>query len=426
MDKLKIYNFYKGCINSGNIGDDVLFYILIYFYKYVIENKFNIKNVCINNNLKSFDIINNDLNIKDIVNYINDDNCIFIIGGGSIIHPLEISYTRFYLNNEKHSLFINGTGITCCNKSNINENNINNILINNDFSKNLFDDTFLKLNFETIQNFNNVYGGFRGIYEKSLYNHNTNKNLDYINDIGLFTDLIPINNNNINIENNNKKIILISSAYLGGSDAFKDVNMSYSEYNLYIENILVEFSIYLINNGYFIYLYFLGDNTEIYYYNKIIDKIDKNYIKYIDYFKEQKKIENLIDILKKCYIVIGVRLHSNIISNGLLIPSIHIAYGVKALNYVSTNELMEYCIPTFTNTLTFENLLNKFNLIVLNYDNIVEKLKFNKNKYFNKYFNNICDMLSKYIHNDYNKCEISYISEYPQKKIDSIFTINLN
>ena len=424
MNKL-IYNFYKGCVKSNNIGDDILLYILIYFYKRILIEKFNIKNVNINNILDKFNIDNVDLNIKDIVNNINDNNCIFIIGGGSIIHPLEITYTRFYNINDKHSLFLNGTGITDCTKSNINENNINDLLKCNNYNEYLFKDDFLKINFETISNFKNVYGGFRGIYEKQMYNFNTNNELDFINDIGLFSDLIPINKNDIIINNYNKKIILISSAYLGGIDVFKDNNMSYSDYNEYIENILVEFSINLINNGYYIYLYFFGDDTEIYYYNKIINKIDKNNHIYIDYFKGKKNFENTINILKKIHIVIGVRLHSNIISNGLLIPSIHVAYGIKAVNYSLTSDLIEYCIPTFTNTLTIENLTEKFNNIELNYYNIINKLKNNKEKYYELYSLNIYNMLSNYIKDNYENCDISYILEYPQIKTDAIFTLKL-
>jgi len=207
---MEINLLYKGCVISGNLGDDILFDIFKELIIIILQKKFNIKeNIIINNKNKK-------------INYKNYD--IFVVGGGSLIHPSEITYTSFDHQYDK-ILFINGTGITDCNeiknKENINLYNLDNLL---------FKHNFIEINFTNIHNYKKIYGGFRGILEKNMYSTYFNdknidyKNIDYINDIGLLSSIL-YKDNNITINSFNRKIILINPIRIYGLDCLKEKNL---------------------------------------------------------------------------------------------------------------------------------------------------------------------------------------------------------
>ena len=216
---MEINLLYKGCVISGNLGDDILFDIFKELIIIILKKKFNIKENTIIINEK-----NKEINYKDYD--------IFVIGGGSLIHPLEITYTSFDYQYDK-ILFINGTGITDCNeiknKEDINLYNSDNLL---------FKHNFIEINFTNIYNYKKIYGGFRGILEKNMYSTYFNdKNIDYINDIGLLSSIL-YKNNNITINLFNRKIILINPILISGLDCFKEENIDLHTYNKYIDECL--------------------------------------------------------------------------------------------------------------------------------------------------------------------------------------------
>jgi hypothetical protein len=388
---MEINLLYKGCVISGNLGDDILFDIFKELIIIILKKEFNIKeNKIINNNKKE-------------INYKDYD--IFVVGGGSIIHPLEITYTSFAAQYDK-ILFINGTGITDCNeiknKENIDLYNLDNLLFKNNF---------IEKNFTNIHNYKKIYGGFRGILEKNMYTSYFNdKNIEYINDIGLLSYILYKENDDININSFNRKIILINPIRIGGLDCLKEKDIDFNTYNKYIDECLFEFSKYLIENNYFVYILDFSNNLNQYYYEQIINRLDEVNRNYIDYYKSINKITNdILNIIKKSHIMIGTRLHSNIISNSLLIPSLNICYGIKSINYAITNNLENYSLTTYRKDLNLNNLIHKFNDLELNYENIKDILSININKTYNHYYENLNNMLSKLFNKDfYKNIEINY------------------
>ncbi len=385
---MEINLLYKGCVKSGNLGDDILFDIFKELIKIILNKNYNIRE--------------NKIIINKIINYENYD--FFVVGGGSIIHPLEITYTSFSKQFNK-ILFINGTGITDCNeiknKENINLYNLNNLLFKNNF---------IGINFTNIHNFKKIYGGFRGVLEQTMYSSYFNdKKIDYINDIGLLSYIL-YQDNNININSFNRKIILINPIRITGQDCLKETNIDFNTYNKYIDECLFHFSKYLIENNYYIYILDYSNNLNEYYYNQIINIIDEGNRKYIDYFKPLNKTTNdILNIIKKSHIMIGTRLHANIISNSLLIPSLNICYAIKNINYAITNNLEKYSLTSYKKDLNLNNLIQKFNNIESDYEQIKKNLKIIINKTYTNYYENLNKMLNeKFNKNNYKNIEINY------------------
>jgi polysaccharide pyruvyl transferase WcaK-like protein len=385
---MEINLLYKGCVISGNLGDDILFDIFKELIKIILK--------------KNFNIIENKIIINKIINYENYD--FFVVGGGSIIHPLEITYTSFAQQNDK-ILFINGTGITDCNeiknKENIDLYNIENLLFKN---------YFIEINFTNIHNFKKIYGGFRGILEKNIYSTYFNDNIiDYINDIGLLSYIL-YQDNNINIDSFNRKIILINPIRITGQDCLKETDEDFNSYNKYIDECLFILSKYLIENNYYIYILDYSNNLNEYYYKKIINIIDEGNIKYIDYFKPLNNTTiDILNIIKKSHIMIGTRLHANIISNSLQIPSLNICYAIKNINYAITNNLEKYSLTTYKKDLNLNNLIQKFNNIESDYDQIKNNLNIIINKTYTNYYDNLNKMLNEKFNKDnYKNIEINY------------------
>tara|TARA_B110001450_G_scaffold179923_2_gene168101 strand:+ start:2204 stop:3442 length:1239 start_codon:yes stop_codon:yes gene_type:complete len=396
---MNILCIYNGFSIANNLGDDILYPILIELFKYTLEHKFKI----LTKDIKKNNIIIDKINVPIIK----------IIGGGSIIHPLCESFTRFQYNNVESILFIAGTGFTDVNKSNILEENIYKLFDDKCFKQFMFNDNIIKTNYDRISYFkekNKQYGGFRGIFENELINHSYSSNIPIMNDMGLLSKIIIDKDyNNINLDYNsfNRKIIIINPINIGGIDAFKNKDLSYKDYNKYIDDVLIKFSIYLIKNGYFIYILSCASEKEEYFYNNIVLKLEDNEKKYVTYRQEICSLQDYIFLIKKAYLVIGTRLHCNIIANGLRIPSINIAYGIKNINYAITSQLLDYCVPTFKKYLSCEKLIDIFQNIINKYEDIVSILETTHNKCFNEYIENIEIMLKTLIVNEsYKSCNI--------------------
>lgn len=376
---------YRGCVVSGNLGDDILFYIFKKMITKVLVESYECNIIEYNKTKVILDV---------------DKYDVFVIGGGSIIHPLETSYTAFG-NNYKKLLFVNGTGMTDCNKIKDKEN-IDYYDKNKILDSLSFEDKNIKINFDRINNFNvnkNVYGGFRGVFEERLYNFYNKSSLRHINDIGILSNLIYNGKYNdlSKIESYHRKIILINPIRIGGIDCLKDKEQTLQNYNYFIDNVLFEVSKILIKQGYFIYIADFTNSLSKYYYDKIIITLPEEDKKYLNYMKHNgKDIQTSLSIIEQCYLVIGTRLHTDIIANSFLIPSVHIAYGIKHINYCLTNNLPNSYIPTFTKYLSKEALIEKISYTITNYDEIVKLLKLNYDKAYDNYYKEIKNMLSRF------------------------------
>ena len=392
---------YKGLINYGNIGDDIFYPLSIILCKKIIEKKFNIK---------LGKIIQN----KIIIN----DKIINITGGGSLIHPNQTNFTKFTKNNNNYLLL--GTGMTDQKLSMVNSSNINDFINNmNSYS---FKNDNIKSNLEILNYFqknNQLFGGFRGVYEEFICKKNGYK-FNHINDLGLLPDILleeielikyinNINDDHIPI-NKDRKIILINTCHIFGNDAFKDKDINYAKYNKTIADMFIKFGIFLIKNGYSIIIMpFHPSRIELnitdYIYKSIKNDIDLSENKFLMKIIKYNILSGL-KLLKQIHIAIGIRLHCNIICNGFLIPTINIAYGVKGVNYSVTNNLSKYIIPTFSKHLSFDKLKELFFDIENNYDNIQVLLKKNKEKTKSITYTEIEKMFHNYQLEKYNNFDI--------------------
>ena len=399
---------YKGLIKYGNIGDDIFYPISIILLKTILET-----------NLKKY---TNKI-VFDKINHSSKE--INITGGGSLIHANQKSFTNFANNNNNYLLL--GTGMTDINLSNINSSNINDFI--NNMNKYSFKNENVKINLDKLKYFqdnNQLYGGFRGLYEKYICNNNL-FDFKYINDLGLLSDIllkekdivklvyniednIEDNINNLHI-GNGRKLVLINTTYIFGIDAFKNKEITYEQYNSKIANLLAKFSIYLIKNNYSIVImpfHILSKketNITNYVYNSIKKCINQDEYQFLHKILNYNIISGL-ETLKNVHIALGIRLHCNIICNGFLIPTINIAYGVKCINYSVTNNLSKYIIPTFNDYLNIENIKQKFFDIEKDYENIQNILKKNKINTEQLINNEITKLLNNYNLNKYNKFDI--------------------
>lgn len=400
-----VYNItfnYKGLIKYGNIGDDIFYPLSIILCKMLIENKYNIKlnNIIQNKNVASNKIIN-------------------ITGGGSLIHANQTNFTKFKKNDNNYLLL--GTGMTDQNLSLINYSNITDFI--NDMNSYSFENKNIKCNLDILQYFqdnNQLFGGFRGLYEEFICNKNGYK-FKHINDLGLLPDIllneVDLVKSIYNIKdeyipiNNERKIILFNTCLIFGKDAFKDNDINYEKYNKNIADVFIKFGIYLIQNGYSVIImpFHPSSKEELniteYIYNSIQSNIELSENKFISKIIKYNIISGL-NLLKEVHIAIGIRLHCNIICNGFLIPTINVAYGVKGINYSVTNNLSKYIIPTFSESLSFDNLKSIFFEIEKDYDKIKIQLKENKKQTRNMILSEVEKLFHKYGLEKYSKFDI--------------------
>ena len=371
---MKINLNYKGLIKYGNLGDDIFLPLVIKLFKDNLITK----------GLKFNNLKTNNTTIT------NDTKIVNIMGGGSLIHPKQTSFTEF--KKDHNIVLMLGTGMTDCNFSKITSDNVCDFI--SDMKNFTFTHKNIKQNLENLKHFQNknkLYGGCRGLYENYIFDSNGMK-LKHINDLGLIAHILEkevrliqhlYSLDTIKFTNfpTDRKIILINPCNIFGIDAFKDKNMNYISYNSYINNILIKFSVFLINNGYSI-LILPFDNRDNkcsdFVHNSIKKQLNKDQYKFI-YKIYNSNIINYLHIIKHAYIAIGIRLHCNIICNSFLIPTINISYGVKGINYSVTNNLEKYIIPTFSKHLTFDKLKHTFNKVQNKYNQIQTTLQENKN-----------------------------------------------
>ena len=141
-------------------------------------------------------------------------------------------------------------------------------------------------------------------------------------------------------------------------------NAAYNKDNTFalkIRDVFSKFIKYLSNHGYrvlFIPQLFGGDGDEKYMTSFAGENCfvvsSKN-----DCFYQQF-------IISKLKAVVGMRYHSNIFSAKMGTPFISVSYEQKMLGFMGKAGLRDYCIKM--NDLSFDKLVEKFNLLVDNYD----------------------------------------------------------
>lgn len=391
-----IQGFYTGCVKSGNIGDDILFYIFLNLLNECIKHKYGVESSIVETHLFSGPTYKSWM----------ENSSMGVIGGGSIMHPEELSYTgpiKNYQSNIKSSLLF-GTGISDTPKFGIPYKNKKNIL-SGDYSSLEFPiNNIMEFNINVAQQVD--FGGLRGPFDVAVcksYNDNFNKN--YIYDPGLLFNKYYICDTKI-INNTDNNIVGINMAFVG-KNSLSLKGESHVEYLNRLEKIIFDTCNYLISNNYKIYFYSMSAG-EMDLHNLMINKFDKNLINN-KIFTHSKPLnyDDLFEVSSNFKFAIATRLHANILLNSKQIPTINFMYNLKAANYLKSIDLLELGIPTNEN-ITIKNIIKKIDFINENYDSIVKKLQFHTDNSYKLHFNEMVKVLNKLQLNIKNNAKIYY------------------
>jgi hypothetical protein len=376
--------FYTGCLNSGNLGDDVLFEIFMGFLKKAIDKKYNV-NCFLEESLLKWTLGNN---------WVKSCN-IGVIGGGSLIHPEEISYTIGVLKNEKKLLakFCFGTGISDTANFKIPEKNRNVLLSGKTKDVDFPVNDLMKINIDSISCCN--IGGVRGPLDINIAKSINKKfSKPFIYDPGILLSGLFSYKNNLDSKN-----IGINLAEVTGEGRIGIKNESYDDYRKRLVDSIFNLSIWILDRGYNIIFYSMGEgereiHEELIRMIKNIDKYKNVDIlcKSFSYVEIQPLVEFCSD-LKFC---IATRLHANILVNSFNVPSICLAYNIKSLNYMMSIESEDLIIPT-NSKLNSKNLVNKFIKLEREYESKRFNLKKNikrANTLYSNQFKKLIEILN--------------------------------
>lgn len=379
----EIKGFYTGCINSGNIGDDILYEIFILLLKKILSKKF--KNVEVYKNSFKADA----LSWRDVSD-------IRIIGGGTLIHNYDNTYA-VKINESNFSMAF-GTGIIP--DFSLNENNINSFLERSYDNINYIVNDTIKISLNNISNIK--FGGLRGpisvSYLKKVNNHNFDS---YMYDSGLLSNkFINFKNNTIEFDQEKKNIGINLVEVVGPQRFGVSDRETIKEYNDRIFNEIYEASVALLKTEKYNIIFFcMSRGSDLFLCRNMYNKIRDNHPELMDNvknFSELNSFEDILNIISKCFFIIGERLHSNILAASVLTPFISISYSFKSVDFAESINLYELSIPTFT--LTKDEILEKVDFIINNYNDIIKEMEYHIDLAYDKYvkeLNSLIDSIFK-------------------------------
>lgn len=389
-----IRGFYSGCVKSGNLGDDILFIIFVKLLSRVIKEKYLIECESYKKPIKWTK--NN--------KWLSTCN-IGVVGGGSVIHPEEISYTngiKNYRKNIKTSLIF-GTGISDSHKFRIPEKNRKDIISG---KTELVDFPCNDLMIYNIKSVNDAdFGGLRGpldinIAKKILPEFSKN----YIYDPGIIFYKIVEEKN----KKSDKKIIGINLAEITGESRISKRGEKYENFTDRIKEEIEKFCRFGIKKGYEIHFYsFCKGDSDIHI--DIIRKLSKDFPNKKFGFDclVEYSTEKICEILSSFSMGVSLRLHSNILLNSLGVPTICLAYNIKSINYMKSIECEDLFIAT-NSDLTFSNIKSKFSYLEKNYDLFINKIEHHRKNAYEIYYKEISKMLDKLDFKDVENAEVFY------------------
>jgi polysaccharide pyruvyl transferase WcaK-like protein len=379
---VEIKGFYTGCINSGNIGDDILYLIFILLLRSSLNKKFSI-----------VEVYNNSFKV-DALSW-RDLSDIRIFGGGTLIHNYDNTYAGM-INDGKFSMAF-GTGINP--DFNLNNSNICHF-INREYDKidYITNDT-IKVSLNNLSGVKS--GGLRGpmsvLFSKKVNNTDIGS---YMYDAGLLSNCF-INFRDSSIELCQKKknigvsiVHVVGPHRLGSSD-----NETIEEYNSRIFEEIYKVCIKLLETGEYNIVFFDMSNSSDKQLSKLMyDKIKESHeslINYVTHFPNTLTFEDILKIASQCFLTIGTRLHANVLSAAVLTPFISISYCFKCVDFAESVDLQDLTIPTFY--ITEKDIINKFYKITKEYGDIVRKLKVHISNAYTKYFKDMDYLVESFL-----------------------------
>jgi len=176
------------------------------------------------------------------------------------------------------------------------------------------------------------------------------------------------------------------------------------DYQKRIKATLREFCDYLLDEDYnIIFLPMNGATEGKDLYNDLI-RHDEMYSNRL-FFPEQPLIlggprgidnDRMFELIKKCHIVVGHRLHANIMACAYEVPALSLAYNWKHINFAESVGCEAYVAPT-NKTFVFENLKQKFESLEENRAVVQQNLKKHIDRAHKVYYEEIRRALARSI-----------------------------
>jgi len=385
----EIKGFYTGCINSGNLGDDILYQIFILLLKSSLSKK--IKNVEVYENSFKVDA----LSWRDISD-------IRVFGGGTLIHNYDNTYAGKLSGGKFNMAF--GTGINP--DFNLETNNVSHF-INREYDKidYVVNDT---IRYSLNQLSEVKHGGLRGPISNIFFKKVTNTDmLPLMYDSGLLSGcFLNFRDSSIELCQKRKNIgvnlvQIVGPHRLGSSD-----KETIEEYNNRIFEEIYGACIKLLETGEYNIVFFEMSNGSDKQLSKLMyDKIrdhHENLIDYVKHFPTALTSEDVLKVVSQCFLTIGTRLHSNILSASVLTPFISISYCFKCVDFAESVGLQELTLPTFY--IKKEDIIDKVNKITGEYGDIISKLKIHINNAYTRYSKDMDILVDSFL-KEYNSLD---------------------
>jgi hypothetical protein len=99
----------------------------------------------------------------------------------------------------------------------------------------------------------------------------------------------------------------------------------------------------------------------------------------IEIFEEWSNLQSIVDLIAKCQLLIGQRLHSLVISSATYTPFVCLEYRPKCSAFAETVGFLEYCIRT--DRVSAKKVMQKFNFLVNNWSKMQDVLKIKVDEY---------------------------------------------
>ena len=363
MTAALLRGFYTGCITSGNMGDDILLPIFIGALANALQTKYGHVPAVIHTQ------------IPCNVDSWKSSSQIGVIGGGSIIHPEETSYTG-PIEHNKRSLkcsHLFGTGISDTPKFSI-PNEYKEKILAGDYSDLHFPiNDVMKFNLKVANNC--IHGGLRGPLDTQIAKaHIPSFSKEHVYDPGLMAAKY-IAPSDLIVPYSDSNVIGINLAWVSSSNRIciptKPENDG--EFNLRIRKEVAEFCRFAINRGYSICMYPMSYG-ELSLHLDIINLLnDKTLSDKIFYVDRPLSNEDMMKLISTFKMAIAGRLHANVLAHANTVPTINLMYNYKAINYQESIGLRKYGIPTNAE-LTSNNLIQTFVDLEANYDSVKQSL----------------------------------------------------
>lgn len=340
---------YSGCLNTYNVGDLSLYILFPHLLRQSLQDKYSNLKVELQDDVEeseTFDL----------------QECVFgVVGGGTIIHSQERSYTVWVPQTRSDSkILLFGTGIS-------NPPELNSWLMSNGPCPNIdlasADYNIISTNLKSLT-LRDLRGNFRGPYESKLVN--LLRPPDKVGLLGrnavlptqpdvvaydwgiLFGTVFPSSVEDQKIEKqdflkrcreNSRKIIainflgLVREQYLFASTSKSEE----SQYNVLLEG-LIKFVKELLDSGEYAVVTFLTGSWDRYHLPGLEDHP-------WCCSWSMNGISSLLGMLKEAYICIGCRLHAAVTALSVKVPTVLLAYHPKLYNFASSVGLTDYTIP---------------------------------------------------------------------------------